>query len=131
MLKSSFSQSSKNVAKTLELNISQHILYPTASRNTLTLFNQLVFEFRKCGSLKWIRSCIRRPRISQGWPIGDGLRPGRPVKGYDKASLQTVPCHIAGMLALSCWKKKNVSNSLINFQDMWVKDFMHIALACK
>ena len=38
-------------------------------------------------------------------PIGDGSEPGRPVKGYDMTSLQTVPCHFAGMLALSCWKK--------------------------
>ena len=26
--------------------------------------------------------------------------------GYDMTSLQIVPCHIAGMLALSCWKRK-------------------------
>ena len=32
----------------------------------------------------------------------DRSGPGRPVKGYDMTSLQTVPCHIAGMLALSC-----------------------------
>ena len=25
---------------------------------------------------------------------------------YDMASLQTVPCHIAGMLVLSCWKRE-------------------------
>ena len=48
--------------------------------------------------------------------------------GYDMTSLQTVvPCHIAGMLALSCL---NIffSNSLINLQDMWMKDFNYIAL---
>ena len=27
-------------------------------------------------------------------------------RGYDMASLQTVPCHIAGMLVLSCWKRE-------------------------
>ena len=27
-------------------------------------------------------------------------------RGYDTTSLQTVPCHTTGMLALSCWKKK-------------------------
>ena len=27
-------------------------------------------------------------------------------RGYDMASLQTFHCHIAGMLALSCWKRK-------------------------
>ena len=26
--------------------------------------------------------------------------------GYDMTSLQIVSCHIAGMLALSCWKSK-------------------------
>ena len=45
---------------------------------------------------------------------------------YDMTSLQTVPCHIAGMLELSC-----VSNSLINLQGMGVKDFIYKALACK
>ena len=52
-------------------------------------------------------------------------------RGYDITSLQTVPCHIAGMLILSYWKRKNVSNSQIVLQDMWVKDFIHIALVCK
>ena len=28
------------------------------------------------------------------------------ARGYDMTSLQTVPCHIAGMVALSCWKRK-------------------------
>ena len=27
-------------------------------------------------------------------------------RGYRMTSLQTVPCYIAGMLALSCWKRK-------------------------
>ena len=51
-------------------------------------------------------------------------------RGYDMTSLQTEPCHSAGI-----WHcldgKENVSNSLINLQDMWVKDFIYIALACK
>ena len=51
--------------------------------------------------------------------------------GYDMTSLQTVPCHIAGMLELILLKEKIVSNSLIILQDMWVKDFIYIALACK
>ena len=38
--------------------------------------------------------------------MGDGLGRGVPVNGYDMGydmtSLQTVPCHIAGMLALCC-----------------------------
>ena len=46
-------------------------------------------------------------------------------RGYDMTSLQTVPCHIAGIL-----EENIVSNSLINLQDMWVKDFIYIALAC-
>ena len=28
------------------------------------------------------------------------------LRGYDMTSLQTVPCHIAAMLALFCWKRK-------------------------
>ena len=36
--------------------------------------------------------------VSQGWPIGDGLGPGRPVKGYDKTSLQTVHCPIVQVI---------------------------------
>ena len=50
---------------------------------------------------------------------------GQP-RGYDMTSLQAVPCHITGMRALSY-----VSNSPIDWQDMWVKDFIRIALACK
>ena len=43
--------------------------------NTLPLFNQIVFKFRKCGSWEEMQSCIRRPRISQGRLIGDGSGP--------------------------------------------------------
>ena len=28
------------------------------------------------------------------------------LRGYDMTSLQTVPCHIAGMLVFSNWKRK-------------------------
>ena len=66
------------------------------------LFNQLVFQFRKCGSWEGIRSCTHQPRLSQQWSIGDGSRLGTPVKRYDMTSLQTVPYHIAGLLALFC-----------------------------
>ena len=41
-------------------------------------------------------------QIIPGGSIRDGLGPGRLIKGYDMASLQTVPCNIAGVLALSC-----------------------------
>ena len=51
--------------------------------------------------------------------------------GYDMTSLQTVPCHTAGMLELILLKEKIVSNSLIIWQDMWDKDFIYIALVCK
>ena len=40
-----------------------------------------------------------------GWSIEDGSGSGKPVKGYDMTSLQTVPCHSAGMGALPCWKE--------------------------
>ena len=46
--------------------------------------------------------------------------------------LQTVPCHIAGMgLGIVFLEEKIVSNSLIDRQDMRVKDFIHMALAYK
>ena len=32
-------------------------------------------------------------------------------RGYDVTSLQTVPCHIAGMGALSCWNRKLVGRT--------------------
>ena len=68
-------------------------LYPTPSWNTLPLFNQLVFKFGKCGSWKGIQSCIHRPRIPQGWPIGDGSGTGRPVKGvcHDQLANSSLP----------------------------------------
>ena len=45
---------------------------------------------------------------------------------HDMASLKTIPYHIAVLL-----EERNVSNSLINLQDMWVKDVIYIALVCK
>ena len=47
-------------------------------------------------------------------------------------SLQIVPCHIAGIgSAIVLLEVKIVSNSPRDGQVMWVKDFIHIALACK
>ena len=50
-------------------------------------------------------------------------------RGYDMASLRTVPCHTAGMLVLL--EERNVYNSPIYLQDKWVQDFIYIALVCK
>ena len=52
------------------------------------------------------------------------------LRGCGMTTLQTVPGHIAGILALSCWKRK-LFPSRINLQGMWMKDFIYIALACK
>ena len=53
-------------------------------------------------------------------------------QGGDMSSLQTVPCPIAyrygGIVSL---EEKIVSNSPIDWQDMWAKDFIDIVLACK
>ena len=106
-------------------------LYPVPSWNTLPLLNQLVFKFRKCGSWEGIRSCISRPRISQGWPIVDGSGLVRPVKGvgHNQLTNSSLPyCRYAGIVLL---EEKIASNRLINFQDMWVEDFIYIVLACK
>ena len=93
---------------------------PHLSWKTLQLFNQQV-----------IWSCVHRPRISQGWPIGDGSGPGRPVKGvwHDQLANSSLPyCRYASIVSL---EEKIVFNSLMNLQDMYVKDFIYIALACK
>ena len=45
---------------------------------------------------------------------------------HDQLSLSN--CRYAGIVFL---EKKIVSNRLINWQDMWMKTFIHIALACK
>ena len=72
-------------------------------------------------AVKGYESCTCQSRISQRWSIGDGS--GGPVNGV---------CHdqqySEGIVLL---EEKNVSNSPIDWQDMWVKDFLHIALACK
>ena len=44
------------------------------------------------------------------YPQGGGSEmdqePEGQSSGYDMTRLQTVPSHIVGMLALSCWKRK-------------------------
>ena len=79
---------------------------PLPSWNALALFNYLVFKLRKCD--RWLRynhvsDSLENPRGSQSeidWDLKGQSR------GYDTASLQTVPCHITGMLVLSCWKRE-------------------------
>ena len=48
-------------------------------------------------------ACLEYPRGGQMEMDRD---PEGHSRGDDMTSLQTVPCHIAGMLALSCWKRK-------------------------
>ena len=44
----------------------------------------------------------------------------------------TVPCHIAGMgLDIVLLEDKIVSNSLIERQDMRLRDFIHMVLVCR
>ena len=72
-----------------------------------------------------VSASLENPRGSQseiGWDLKGQSR------GYDMASLQTVPCHIAGIVLL---EERNGSNSLINLQNMWVQDFIYIVLVCK
>ena len=53
-----------------------------------------------------------------------------PVKSVDMTDLRTVPYHIAVMgLAVVLLEDKIISNSLIDCQDMRVKDFIHMASA--
>ena len=50
-----------------------------------------------------VSASLENPRGSQSeidWDLKGQSR------GYDMASLQTVPCHIAGMMVLSCWKRE-------------------------
>ena len=47
-------------------------------------------------------------------------------RGYGINSLQTVPCHFAGIVLL---EDKLVSSCPIDCQAIWVMDFIHIALA--
>ena len=101
-------------------------LYPIPSWKTFPLINQLVFKFGKCGSWEGIQSCTCRPRESQGWPIGDGSGPRRPVKGvwHDQLANSSLPyCRYAGIVLL---EEKIVSSSLINLKT-WVRDFLYIA----
>ena len=54
---------------------------------------------RKFGGWEGIRLCIHQARLSQGCSIRDRLGPGRLVKGYDMACLQTCSlpyCRYAG-----------------------------------
>ena len=60
-----------------------------------------------------------------------GLGPKRPIKGvlHGQLANSSLPyCRYAGIVLLD---ERNVSNSLINLQDMWVKAFIYIALVCK
>ena len=107
---------------------------PHPSRNALTMFNYLVFKLRKCDRLVAIQPCICQLRRSQGWPIRDWLGPEShegPVKGvwHDQLANSSLPyCRYAGIVFM---EERNVSNSLINLQYLWVKDFIYIALVCK
>ena len=48
---------------------------------------------------------------------------------HDQLANSSLPyCRYAGIVLL---EEKLVSNSPIDWQDMFVKDFIHIALACK
>ena len=49
------------------------------------------------------KTIYRQPRISQGWPIGDGLGPGRPVKGVwlNQLANSTLPwCRYTGIVLM-------------------------------
>ena len=46
---------------------------------------------------------LEYPRGGRSWMDWD---PEGQSRGYDMTSMQTVPGHIAGMLAVSCWKRK-------------------------
>ena len=63
------------------------------------------------------------------YPMGDQLKMSRDPEGqtkwYDMSSLQTVPYQIVGI-----WHCFAGTNSPIDWQNMWVKDFICIALVC-
>ena len=61
----------------------------------------------KCGGWEGMRSCTHQSRLPQGRLIRDGLRPERMAW----PACKNVPCHIAGMLALFCWKRKCFKHS--------------------
>ena len=79
---------------------------PHLSWNTLALFNQQVFKFRKYCSWEEIRSVSTSLEYRRGGGSEIDQDPEGQSRGYNMISMQTVPCHIAGMLALSCWKRK-------------------------
>ena len=70
-----------------------------------------------CSTSKWLNlgnvaaekgydhvpTSLEYPRVGRSEMDRD---PEDQSRGYDMTSLQTVPCHIAGMLALPCWKRK-------------------------
>ena len=60
---------------------------------------------------------------------GGGSGSRRPVKmvWHDQLANSSLPCCKYGSIDLL--EKKIVSNSLIELQDIWVKDFINIALA--
>ena len=109
------------------LKISQGVV-PHPLWNVLALYNYLVFKLRKCNrwvAIQPLSVSLEDHRGGQSeidWDLKGQSR------GYDMASLQTVPCHIADIVLL---EERNVSNSLLNLQDMWVKDFIYTALVCK
>ena len=75
------------------------------------------------------KSHTRRPRISQRCLIGDRSGDMDCQGSIDMTGLKTVTCHIAGMgLVIVLLEDEIVSNSLINREDMWVKDFIHMVL---
>ena len=57
----------------------------------------------------------------------DGLAPRRPVKGTWHDQIANSSWYAAIVLL----EEKIVSNILIDLQEMWVKDFIHISLACE
>ena len=63
----------------------------------------------------------------RGGPSEMDRDPEGQSRRYDITSLQTY-CRYAGIVLL---EEKFVSNGLIDLQDMWVTDYIHIALASK
>ena len=74
---------------------------PTPAWNTLPLFNQLKFIVFELGNVAAVNGY---DHVSAGLECASEM--GRDSEGqssgYFMTSLQTVPCHIAGMLELSC-----------------------------
>ena len=91
----------------------------------------LVFQSGKFGGWEGIQSCNHQSRLSQGRSIRDDLGPGRLVKGYNMASLQTCFLPHCSYAAIVLLEEKIVSNILIDWHDMCVKALILITLACK